>query len=136
MTLPKRSFLAGLAALAALPSVALADDASISEDYNFRLTFNFTGPDGKTGTVPVAPEDVAKAVDMGPQSGLPYLAGLVGNAAAAQMEGFPLEATDALELVVREGLIGVAHGRVAIRDLPFTLNETGWTGVLSVTRPT
>ena len=135
MTLTKRSFLASLCALAALPSTVLAESASIAEDYNFRLTFTFNGPDGETGTVAVAPEDVAKAVDMGPQNGLPYLAGVVGSQAEAQMQGFPTKDTEALELVVREGLIGVAHGRVAIRDLPFDFNEAGWSGVLSVARP-
>ncbi|GAA6163379.1 hypothetical protein NBRC116590_10830 [Pelagimonas sp. KU-00592-HH] len=135
MKLTKRIFLANLVALTALPSAMFAEDDPILADANFRLTFMFTDPQGATGTVPIAPEDVVKAVDMGPKTGLPYLAGIVGTAAAAQMTNFPTGETQALELVVREGLIGVAHGKVAIRDLPFDLNEAGWKGVLSVTRP-
>ncbi|WP_299351616.1 hypothetical protein [uncultured Shimia sp.] len=135
MTLTKRTFLVSLAALAALPSALLAEGDSILGEQDFRLTFTFNGPEGESGTVAVAPDDVVKAVDMGPKSGLPYLADIVATEAATQMAGFPVDETQALELIVREGLIGVAHGRVAIRDLPFELNDAGWTGVLSVTRP-
>ena len=135
MKLTKRTFLANLAALTIVPSATLASNDSILGEMNFRMTFNFSGPDGETGTVPVAPEEVVKAVDMGPKTGLPYLAGIVSAEAKTQIASFPVEETAALELIVREGLIGVAHGKVAIRDLPFNLNDAGWTGVLSVTRP-
>lgn len=135
MNLTKRTFMTSLAALTIVPSATLASNESILGEMNFRMTFNFTGPDGETGTVPVAPEEVVKAVDMGPKTGLPYLAGIVSTEAKAQMASFPVEETEAMELIVREGLIGVAHGNVAIRDLPFDLNDSGWTGVLSVTRP-
>lgn len=135
MTLTKRTFLAGLAAMATLPTTTLAQDDSILGELNFRLTFVFNAPDGTSSSVPVAPEDVVKAVDMGPKSGLPFLANIVGEDASAQMDGFPTEESQALELIVREGLIGVAHGRVAIRDLPFELGTSSWTGILSVTRP-
>ncbi len=135
MKLTKRKLLVGLATLTALPSAMLAQSDSILGEMDFRLTFTFSSPEGETGTVPVAPEEVVKAVDMGPKSGLPYLAGIVSADAKTQMASFPAEDTEALELIVREGLIGVAHGKVAIRDLPFDLKDAGWTGVLSVTRP-
>lgn len=135
MKLTKRTFLTGLAALTIVPSATLASNDSILGEMNFRMAFTFNGPEGETATIPVAPEEVSKAVDMGPKTGLPYLAGIVSAEAKVQIASFPVEETEAMELIVREGLIGVAHGNVAIRDLPFDLNDAGWTGVLSVTRP-
>lgn len=137
MPLTKRRFVAGLAMAALVPLApvgAFAEGNTIMDEMSFRMTFIFTAPDGSESPFPVAPEDVLKTVDMGPKAGLPFLAQKV-EAQAAALPGFPAGNSSLIELVIREGLTGVAHGEVAIRDLPFNLADSGWSGVLSVTRP-
>jgi len=136
MTFTKRTFLAGLSSgLIALPHIATASDYLLEVDTDFRMRFIFNGPDGAAATLPLRHEDVEKTVEMGPKDGLAFLSDLVVTQAKAEMAGFPEDTEVVLQMVLREGLAGVAHGRVAIRDLPFTLGDGSWSGILSVHRP-